>query len=291
MTAVVTDFARLGTLRAEAAADADEALQTAAAEFEALFIQSLLSSMRETLPDDSLFGDGNDTKLYEQMFDQQIARNIAGKPGIGLAELLSRQLQPGAIEPGSMPAVATLARSPVAGPAEPSAAPSPIEFVRGIWPYAQRAGSALGVDPRAIVAQAALETGWGQQTMRTEAGGEAYNYFGIKADSRWSGDAVSVATLEFRDGLPVREQARFRAYPSRGAAFDDYVAFIADSPRYAAVKNTESDIGQFARGLSDGGYATDPAYAEKLMQVVGSKTMRAAIDHLKFGGLSPMDSL
>ena len=289
MTAAITDFTRFATMRADASADQDAALATAAEEFEALFIQTMLKSMRDTLPEDSLLGGGNDTKLYQQLFDQQLSRNLSSGPGIGLAEILTRQLGGTAAGGIGGAPVETLARSTVVGGPVDSSPASPQEFVRGLWPYARRAADALGVDPRAIVAQAALETGWGRQAMQTPSGEEAHNFFGIKADSRWSGESVTVPTVEFRDGVAVREQARFRAYPSPGAAFDDYVAFVGESPRYAAARDQGGDIDAYARALSDGGYATDPDYASKLVAVASGETMQSAIAHLKFGGLTPME--
>ena len=290
MTAAITDFSRFVALRADANDDPAAALSGAAEEFEALFIQTMLQSMRDTIPEDGLLGGGSDAKMYAQLFDQQLARNLASGPGIGLAELLTRQLgsDPAAGRTTGVP-VEMLPRVPAATDPATTPVASPQEFVRGLWPYAQRAATALGVEPRAIVAQAALETGWGRQAMQTDGGGEAHNYFGIKADSRWSGSSVNVSTLEFRDGVAVREAARFRAYPSRAAAFDDYVAFLQGSPRYAAVQSSGSDVSRFAHALSDAGYATDPAYADKLLAVASGETMQSAIAHLKFGGLTPME--
>ncbi|MEO1037597.1 MAG: glucosaminidase domain-containing protein [Pseudomonadota bacterium] len=286
MTGLVTDFARFSAMRSDAATESADAVQAAAEEFEALFIETMLKSMRAALPEDSLFGGGSDAKLYQEMFDQQLAGAVAGGPGVGLAEVIARQLR-GESLPTSV-GVEGIARPAVPTAVSGDRAPSPMEFVRDLWPYARRAAEALGVNPKAIVAQAALETGWGARAMRTEDGHDAHNYFGIKADSRWNGSEVRLSTLEHRDGIAVREQARFRAYPSRGAAFDDYVAFLGGSERYADVRNAGSDVAAFAESLSRAGYATDPKYAAKVIAVADSDLMRQAVGHLKFGGLSPM---
>ena len=112
---------------------------------------------------------------------------------------------------------------------------SPLEFARKLWPYAKRVAAKLGTVPRAVIAQAALETGWGARVMARDDGASSHNFFGIKADSRWSGDSVVRNTIEFRDGEARREAARFRAYSSAAAGFDDYFEFLKQNPRYAGV--------------------------------------------------------
>ncbi|MEM8983237.1 MAG: glucosaminidase domain-containing protein [Pseudomonadota bacterium] len=287
MNESVIDFTRFAALRRDATSGAETAAEQTAQEFEALFIETLLKSMRETLPDGGLMGGGDDAKLYQQLFDQQLAGAIANGKGLGLASLIAAQISG---DTGSITRTSTtLARAPISNAPTSSEPISPFEFVRGLWPYAKRAATALGVSATAIVSQAALETGWGRQQLQTDSGGAAHNYFGIKADSRWQGDAVARSTLEHRDGIAIRENARFRAYPSLAAAFDDYIAFVGDNPRYAAVRNSGDDVGRFADALSAAGYATDPKYAAKLRAVAASDTMQHAIQHLKVGALTPMD--
>jgi peptidoglycan hydrolase FlgJ len=141
---------------------------------------------------------------------------------------------------------------------------SPEEFVQKLWPCAEEAGKALGVDPRHLLAQAALETGWGKSVPCDADGSPSFNFFGIKAGTSWQGDSVSAKTLEFEGGVPVPKQAKFRAYDSPADSFRDYVDVLRNNPRYASALNTGSDATAFATGLQRGGYATDPRYAMKL---------------------------
>lgn len=162
------------------------------------------------------------------------------------------------------------AELPVAAAAElPAAWPpaSPEDFVRQLAPMAERAGRELGVDPRHILAQAALETGWGRAVPSDVEGRSSFNFFGIKAGRQWTGSAVAVRTLEFENGIPVPRRDRFRAYASPEECFDDYVALLRSNPRYSNALNTGADASAFASGLQRGGYATDPAYARKIAAI------------------------
>lgn len=141
---------------------------------------------------------------------------------------------------------------------------SPEDFVQQLWPCAEEAGRALGVDPKHLLAQAALETGWGKSLPCDVDGTTSFNFFGIKAGNRWQGDSVSVKTLEFEGGVPVPRQARFRAYDSAADSFRDYVEVLRNNPRFAGALNTGSDAKAFANALQKGGYATDPRYAMKI---------------------------
>ena len=141
---------------------------------------------------------------------------------------------------------------------------SPEEFVQQLWPCAEEAGKALGVDPKHLLAQAALETGWGKSLPCDVDGTTSFNFFGIKAGSSWQGDSVSVKTLEFEGGVPVPKQAKFRSYDSAADSFRDYVEVLRNNPRYADALNTGSDAKAFANALQRGGYATDPRYAMKI---------------------------
>ena len=157
----------------------------------------------------------------------------------------------------------------LAGNAEANAprnwqAGSPEEFVQQLWPCAEEAGKALGVDPKHLLAQAALETGWGKSLPCDTDGSTSFNFFGIKAGNSWQGDSVSVKTLEFEGGVPTPKQAKFRAYDSPADGFRDYVEVLRNNPRFASALNTGSDAKAFANGLQRGGYATDPRYAMKI---------------------------
>ncbi|PYF81641.1 MULTISPECIES: flagellar assembly peptidoglycan hydrolase FlgJ [Marinomonas] len=148
---------------------------------------------------------------------------------------------------------------------------SPQEFVDNLWPHAQRAAEKLGVNPKAILAQAALETGWGKYPIAKEDGAASFNLFGIKADTRWQGDRAVVNTLEFRDGVARREKAAFRAYDSFSQSFEDYANFLSSSERYKDAINAGDDASMFAASLQKGGYATDPKYAEKIENILSSE--------------------
>lgn len=148
---------------------------------------------------------------------------------------------------------------------------SPQEFVDNLWPHAQRAAEKLGVNPKAILAQAALETGWGKYPIAKEDGAASFNLFGIKADNRWQGDRAVVSTLEFRDGVAKRERAAFRAYDSFSQSFEDYANFLSSSERYKDAIDAGDDASMFAASLQKGGYATDPKYAEKIDNILSSE--------------------
>ncbi|WP_018139139.1 MULTISPECIES: flagellar assembly peptidoglycan hydrolase FlgJ [unclassified Thioalkalivibrio] len=142
----------------------------------------------------------------------------------------------------------------------------PSEFVATLEPLAREAAADLGVEPGILLAQSALETGWGRHVPSRENGQPSFNLFGIKADSRWEGDQVAVGTLEYRDGVAQREQARFRAYADPADSFADYVDFIRNNPRYHRALQAGDDV-QYIRELQAAGYATDPAYADKVLRV------------------------
>jgi len=164
----------------------------------------------------------------------------------------------------------------------------PETFTQEIWPHAERAAERLNVAPEAIVAQAALETGWGRHVPQHADGSSSFNLFGIKAGRGWSGDSVSKATLEFKQGVPRPELAQFRAYNDVAATFDDYSEMLMRNPRYESVSDHGSDVEGFARALQTSGYATDPAYAQKLKRVANSETMKNAISNLNVSASRPI---
>jgi flagellar protein FlgJ len=167
---------------------------------------------------------------------------------------------------------------------------TPQQFLRDIWPHAERAASRLGVDARAIAAQAALETGWGQRMVRDGTGVNGNNLFNIKADARWNGPRVTVNTLEFEDGLPQLRQAQFRAYQDLGDSFEDYVRFLSDNPRYADALRRGLSAHGFAQSLQEAGYATDPRYAEKLRSILDSPRFNETLATLKKPDALPISS-
>ena len=141
------------------------------------------------------------------------------------------------------------------------------EFITAMLPMAEQAAEKIGVDPRYLVAQAALETGWGKSIIRQQDGSSSHNLFGIKTHNTWEGDSARVLTTEFKGGKAVKEAASFRAYESFAHSFDDYVSFLQNNGRYEKALATTENPEQFARELQKAGYATDPQYARKIAQI------------------------
>ncbi|MCO7625944.1 flagellar assembly peptidoglycan hydrolase FlgJ [Pseudomonas fluorescens] len=141
------------------------------------------------------------------------------------------------------------------------------EFVNTMLPMAKEAAARIGVDPRYLVAQAALETGWGKSVMRAQDGSSSHNLFGIKASSNWTGDSARAITSEFRNGQMVKETAQFRSYASYKDSFHDLVTLLQTNNRYQDVVKSADNPEQFVRELQKAGYATDPNYATKISQI------------------------
>jgi flagellar protein FlgJ len=277
------DFQGLASLKNDAKAQAPTALKEAARQFESLFTQMLLKSMREankSFGEDSLFG-SDQADMYQDMFDDQIAMQMSKGKGLGLADMLVRQLQGG---------VGATSQGQEASATPQTQAPTPVasskdDFLRTMRPHAEQAAREIGVDPDALLAQAALETGWGRSVPCDAQGDCSFNLFGIKAGSQWSGATVNVPTLEFEEGIPVRKVERFRAYDSPADSFRDYAALIRDSSRYASARGAGDNVEAFAAALQQGGYATDPNYAQKIAAVADE--VRARSDVLKFAATMP----
>lgn len=294
------DLRSLNQLRQLGASDEEAALRAAAKQFESVFLQELLKSMRaanDVFEDDDFFGGGGSSEFYEQMHDEQLALSLANQQSLGLAEVMVQQLSrtPAKREASTVsPAPATPFTAPanpltsVRPPLQAAQNPEPMTpqtFVATVLPHAERVAAGLGVDPALLVAQSALETGWGKgmamgeggKVLPAHAANTGQHYFGIKADSRWQGPVVHAQTLEYVAGLPERQRASFRAYHSPAEAFADYAQFIQSSPRYAEALKNAADPQRYAEGLQQAGYATDPAYANKLMRVFNSDFLRDLI--------------
>lgn len=239
-----TDFRQFAELRRGAGENDPKALKAAAQQFESLFTKMMLESMRSAGFGDSLFG-SDQGDMYQSMMDDQLAVSLSQGKGLGLADMLIRQL--------SQPA-------PKVDDAQKQ------KFIDEVLPHAAAAARELGVDPRALVAQAALETGWGT-SQPADADGSSHNYFGIKAGASWRGASIENSTTEFANGVEGSENARFRAYDGVAESVADYVRVIRDNPRYAGALNTGGDVRAFATALQRGGYATDPEYANKIVAV------------------------
>lgn len=182
---------------------------------------------------------------------------------------------PAAKTAAALPAFAPTSVAPANLPNMPAGA-GPRAFVDKVWPQAVEASRVTGIPARFLVAQAALETGWGKHELKNADGSPSHNLFNIKAGRRWSGETVSTTTTEYSNGVAGREQARFRAYGSYAESFQDYARLIRDNPRYAGVAG-QVDAVAFARGLQSAGYATDPLYADKLARIINGNTLRVAL--------------
>lgn len=147
-------------------------------------------------------------------------------------------------------------------------------FLDAIAPAAREAGRRLGVAPQLVAAQAALESGWGQRPLRSADGGDSHNLFGIKAGSAWRGAVAEARTTEFEDGVAVQRNERFRSYPDQASAFRDFTRLLLDNPRYRGALDSGDDARAYAQGLMAGGYATDPAYADKLVRLAAQLRRR-----------------
>jgi flagellar protein FlgJ len=300
------DFGSLSALKRDARADSQKALRSAAQQFESLFTDMMLKSMRQASIGDSLTG-SDTVDMYQGMFDQQLSLQMSKGRGIGLADMLVQQLsrtglsKPTASAMGvtavEAPAVGGVTHSTSATPAaaageataiEPSGSTdavkadtqsavwppaTPEEFVQQLLPYAQAAAKQLGVDPSTLVAHAALETGWGKHMPTNADGSTSFNLFGIKATHSWHGQSAGASTLEYQQGVAVKRVAQFKSYDSPADCFDDYANLLGNSSRYSGTHNSGDNAHQFAQSLQQGGYATDPMYANKLRAVAG--TVRA----------------
>jgi flagellar protein FlgJ len=181
----------------------------------------------------------------------------------------------GAIDPAFVPDLAKAAPAPACDPDAPLDCSSPEAFVRSVWPHAQKTAAELGVPAKALVAQAALETGWGRRLVHR--GGEtSHNLFGIKAGASWNGSRMSANTHEYSNGVRHGERADFRAYGSASESFADYARLLGKD-RYAAARGTGQDVHRFASALQKAGYATDPSYAAKISAIANGATLNRAL--------------
>ncbi len=333
-TDVYTDFSGLAKLKNQARNDSPEALKEVAKQFESIFLNNVLKSMREAKLADGAM-DSDQSKFYSEMYDQQLALHLSSSPGVGLADLIVKQLSPdkpknekqdiedylnrsGAIS--SSRAEQEVANRQVSGKTGSSAINSeegqahvtpymqertPLdemteipfntshtrqastalkdehiqsiqsaeEFVRRLHPYAEQAAKELGVEPKVILAQAALESGWGRSVIKNGNGSNTFNLFNIKADKSWQGKQAQVATLEFDQGIAKKVNAGFRSYDSFAESFRDYVDFIKNNPRYSDALKKVGNAEQYMHELQRAGYATDPKYADKVMSIYQGNTM------------------
>tara|TARA_B100000767_G_C19776197_1_gene542709 strand:- start:4391 stop:5407 length:1017 start_codon:yes stop_codon:yes gene_type:complete len=302
------DLQGLQSIKQLAGQDESAALIEVAAEFESLLVNMMLKNMRSAtnaLAKDSLLG-GDQVSFYQGMLDDQWSIELTGNNGLGFADAIVRQLGPKINSIIETPSVSNESlpigsatqdsrslqslddtlfsihklkqdhQQTVATPttaAHNSAAThfsSPKDFIASLYPYAEKAASKLGVSPSVLLAQAGLETGWGQHIPLNQKGGQSFNLFGIKADDRWSGSAVAATTTEY-DGIKksaVEVECSFRAYQSFEDSFKDYADFIIQHPRYQIALEKADNKADFADELQHAGYATDPEYANKIKAIL-----------------------
>lgn len=298
---IYTDTGALKALKSQAGKDSNAALEQTAEQFESLFIHMMLKSMRSTTMDGG-FMDNEHSRFYQEMFDQQIAVDLAKRRQVGVADMLIQQLggaQASEQEKESGAPKLELDRlrlhRPISSTAIEAFAParemsqeaikgfeSPEDFVEKLWPLAEKYAAELGVEPKVLLAQAALETGWGKQVSRYSNGVPTHNLFNIKADSRWDGPRAVVPTLEYERGQPVRQLAAFRSYPDFEASFKDYVDFLKSSERYQRALENAADSSVFIQALHRAGYATDPKYSSKINRIMDGEVFDQVA--LKFKG-------
>ncbi len=270
------DAKSLDALKGAAARDPKAAVREAARQFETLFMQELMKSMRATTLDSGML-DNQGSKLGTEMLDSQLAGNLSGMKG-GLSEAIMKQLErqmglsPGPIPATGAKATANTTAQPLDRLDKAVAIPekSAAGFVQQHRDAAAQAQAATGIPAAFMIAQAAHETGWGRKEIKHADGTPANNLFGIKAGANWSGPVAEVTTTEYIGGVARKVTAKFRAYASHAESFADYARLIKDSPRYAGVVAKGKDAAGFAQGLQKAGYATDPAYAEKLTRVINT---------------------
>ena len=307
------DFSGLAELRARSVSDQAGSTAEVARQFESLLINQMVKSMRQASLGEGIL-DNDQSLFYRDMLDQQLSLHLSENGGIGLAKAIQRQLE-GAqadlhnsgmeiasyrakpvttptIADGGFPPDASLAASET-NPGKNSDSTdvsdwSSTDFVEKLWPWALEAASRIGLQPQALLAQAALETGWGQRMIRQGDGSPSHNLFGIKADNRWDGKRVSVSTLEYEDGSAVRRRDYFRSYDSFRESFNDYVEFLSANPRYDRALRSTSDSRAYFTALQKAGYATDPRYAQKIDSVMRGREVNQALRQLKMSADQPL---
>ncbi|MBD2821543.1 flagellar assembly peptidoglycan hydrolase FlgJ [Xenorhabdus sp. 42] len=294
MSNAAYDVNSLNSLKAKLSEDPQQGLRQVAQQLEGVFVQMMLKSMRSSLPQDGILNT-EQTRFYTSMYDQQIAQDLSQK-GLGFADMIVKQFSSANDIPGEpagtqmMPLdneiLHTLPRQALeqfirrAMPENTSSsffangvgksAPLPMNsanFVSTLSLPAQLASQQSGIPHLLIIAQAALESGWGQREILTAEGKPSHNLFGIKAGKNWKGPVTNIMTTEFIDGKPKKMQDNFRVYGSYVEAIEDYVKLLTENPRYAKVaQSTTAEQGAYS--LQDAGYATDPGYAKKLVSLI-----------------------
>ncbi|MFZ6813195.1 flagellar assembly peptidoglycan hydrolase FlgJ [Undibacterium sp. Rencai35W] len=282
------DSKSLDGLKQSSKDNSPEALKAAAKQFEALFMNMMLKSMRQAGGQDGPF-DNEQSKMYTSMLDQQLSQNMANR-GMGLADALVRQLSSNQVnqvlqsDSASQSGLSTqssvrgiesyldsmkLGQQAVAqGKTSGSNATHVKEFQQKLAAHAEQASAETGIPAKFMLGQAALESGWGKKEIKSVDGTPSHNIFGMKATSQWKGKTVDAVTTEYVNGVAYRKLEKFKAYDSYGEAFKDYAKLLTKNPRYENVIANAKDATSFAYGLQKAGYATDPQYANKLSKII-----------------------
>ncbi|MCL2829766.1 MAG: flagellar assembly peptidoglycan hydrolase FlgJ [Betaproteobacteria bacterium] len=301
------DMQAVGDLRLQMKQDPQAGLKSAAQEFEAMLLSIMLKSMRSSLSQDGPF-DSDTTRFYTQLYDQQLSQQLSKQGGLGVARMIEQQMQrflpPSAGQAGEQAASGAIPKAaPVAwrqttmplnpligaeriaatakaaagtGDAADNAAAARREFVNNLWPHALEASRDTGIPAHFLVAQAALESGWGKREIPRADGTSSYNIFGIKAGKNWQGASTETQTTEVIDGQAQSLRDSFRAYGSYAEAFRDYASVLRSNPRFSEVLGQTNGT-DFARNLQQAGYATDPMYADKLSRIISGTALRQAL--------------
>lgn len=288
LSSAAWDTQSLNDLKAKAGKDPAGNIRPVARQVEGMFVQMMLKSMREALPKDGIFS-SDSTRLYTSMYDQQIAQQMTSGKGLGLADVIVKQMAaaqgvPPEEAPQQVPmkfdlekvtsyqnqALTQMVRKAV--PQAPESNDEPLtgdskDFLAQLSLPARLASQQSGVPHHLILAQAALESGWGQRQIRRENGEPSFNIFGVKATGSWKGPTTEITTTEYENGEAKKIKAKFRVYSSYLEALSDYVGVLSRNPRYAAVTQAAT-AEQGAQALQNAGYATDPQYARKLTSMI-----------------------
>ena len=281
-TNTYTDINGLAALKKDP--NSPQALRAVAQQVDALFLQMMLQSMREASAEISGTPASNEMSMYQDMFDKQIALTLSQHQGLGLGTALTRQMGHASAKPAAAPATTApgalrppVTRAATAAPAAPDIAAQAAKFVSEVLPTIRSAAQALGVDPLGMLAQAALETGWGQRMPAKADGTSSLNLFGIKAGGGWSGAEATATTVEVAGGIATQHRAAFRAYGSVQESVNDFIGLLSSSPRYREALAAGGSAQAYVAGIGNAGYASDPEYSHKLNEVLNSATFRSAV--------------
>jgi len=260
----------LNKLRQAAKAGTPEALKATATQFEAMFLNMMLKSMRDATMDGGLF-DSEQTKTYTTMLDQQVSQTLASR-GIGLADALTRQLSNRVTAPADSAtgnAVTGNQGTSALSPALRSQSPDHVKaFQQQVGVHAEAASQETGIPANFIIGQAALESNWGRREIKGVDGTTSHNLFGIKATAGWKGKVVEAVTSEYVNGVRQQRVEKFRAYDSYADSFSDFANMLQKNSRYEPLIANAQDAAAYAQAMQKAGYATDPNYADKLRRVI-----------------------